>query len=135
LQRVVGLCTLSAVARIPEAPLTRHGYYELRPLDVLGCADLVLVDVRPLVDLTRGFGHIEGVRTRLGAHVRESGLPLPKDTPVVLVCNNGHESRRLVIALVAEHGFTEVFHLVGGMLRWTAEERPVTLTPSWTELP
>jgi rhodanese-related sulfurtransferase len=122
------------MARIPEAPLTRHGYYELRPLDVLGRDDLVLVDVRPLADLTRGFGHIAGVRTRLGDEVRKSGLPLPKDTPVVLVCNNGHETRRLVIALVAEFGFTEVFHLVGGMLRWTAEERPVTMTPTWTEL-
>ena len=128
------LCTLALVARIPEAPLTRHGYYELRPLDVLGRDDLMLVDVRPLVDLTRGFGHIVGVRTRLGADVRASGLPLPKDTPVVLVCNNGHESRRLVIALVAEHGFTEVFHLVGGMLRWTAEERRVVMTPSWVVL-
>jgi len=123
------------VARIPEAPLTRHGYYELRPLDVLGRTDLVLVDVRPLTDLTRGFGHIAGVRQRLGADVRTSGLPLPKDTPLVLVCSNGHESRRLVIALVAEHGFTEVFHLVGGMLRWTAEERPVSMTPSWVVLP
>ena len=122
------------MARIPEAPLTRHGYFELRPLDVLGCDDLVLVDVRPLSDLTRDFGHIEGVRHHLGANIRAAGLPLPKDTPVVLVCNNGHESRRLVIALVAEFGFTEVYHLVGGMLRWNGEERAVCLSPSWEEL-
>ena len=122
------------MARIPEAPLTRHGYYELRPLDVLGRDDLVLVDVRPAEDLTRDFGHIAGVRRYLGADLRASGLPLPKDTPVVLVCNNGRESRRLVIALVQDFGFTEVFHLVGGMLRWTAEERPVSMSPTWTEL-
>ena len=122
------------MARIPEAPLTRHGYYELRPLDVLGRTDLVLVDVRPLADLTKGFGHIEGVRHRLGSEVRKTGLPLPKDTPVVLVCDNGRESRRLLIALVAEFGFTEVFHLVGGMLRWNGEERAVCMTPTWTEL-
>ncbi|MCB9660282.1 MAG: rhodanese-like domain-containing protein [Sandaracinaceae bacterium] len=123
------------MARIPEAPLTRHGYYELRPLDVLGRTDLVLIDVRPLPDLLGDFGHIEGVHHRLGSEVRASGLPLPKDTPVVLVCNNGHESRRLVIALVAEFGFTEVFHLVGGMLRWNGEERAICTTPTWKALP
>ncbi|MCA9534963.1 MAG: rhodanese-like domain-containing protein [Myxococcales bacterium] len=122
------------MARIPEAPLTRHGYYELRPLDVLGREDLVLIDVRPVEDLVGGFGHIEGVRHKLGSEIRAGGLPLPKDTPVVLVCNNGHESRRLVIALVAEFGFTEVFHLVGGMLRWNGEERPVATTPTWVTL-
>jgi hypothetical protein len=35
---------------------------------------------------------------------------------------------------VQDFGFTEVFHLVGGMLRWTAEERPVSMSPTWTEL-
>ena len=122
--------------RIPDAPLTRHGYYEVRPLDVLGRDDLLFVDVRPIVDLSRDFGHIEGVRQHPGADVLDTGLPgVDPNTPVVLVCNNGRETRRLVIALVKDHGFTEVYHLVGGMLRWTAEERPTSkAADTWSTL-
>ena len=128
-------------SRIPEAPKTRHGYYELRPLDVLGRDDLVLIDVRPPEDLTHHFGHIAGVRQRVSATIRAEGLPdVAKDTPVVLVCDNGRETRRLAIALVQDFGFEEVYHLVGGMLRWTAEERPISMAgadadpPTWTPL-
>ena len=122
--------------RIPEAPLTRHGYYELRPSDLLGCDELLVVDVRPEEDLASGFGHIEGVRHRLGSRIRGEGLPdVPPETPVALVCSNGRETRRLVIALVQDFGFAEVYHLVGGMLRWTAEERPVVFDPPrWSTL-
>lgn len=123
-------------ARIPEAPETRHGYYEVRPLDVIGREDLLLIDVRPAEDLDRDMGHIEGIQQYLGADLMASGLPSAVDpnTPVVLVCNNGRESRRLAIALHKDHGFVEVYHLVGGMLRWTGEERATGPKGSWSKL-
>lgn len=91
-----------------------------------------MVDVRPLEDLCGDFGHIHGVAHRSLDDLERAGLPgvHPREA-VVVVCGNGHMSRRGAVALVQRHGFREVYHLVGGMLRWTAEERPVARVPTW----
>lgn len=104
------------------APLTAKGYYEARPGDVVVRDDLFLLDVRHPEDLEGDLGHIHQVHHLPLADL--DALHLPKETPVVTVCGNGFESRKAAIALV-EGGFMEVYHLVGGMIRWNAEERPV----------
>lgn len=121
--------------RIAEAPQHRLGYLQARPGDIVGRTDLLIVDVRDPADLTDDFGHIHGVTNVPADRVLAEGLPsVPRDTPIVIVCQNGRRSQTCATRLVAEHGFTEVYHLVGGMVRWNAEERPVARVPTWVEL-
>ncbi|GEM_PF-2503610 len=118
--------------RIAVAPLHPKGFYEARPGDVVVRDDLFLLDVRHEVDLAKEMGHIHQVNHLPLAELE--ALELPRDTPVVTVCNNGFESRKAAVRLV-EAGFTEVYHLVGGMLRWNAEERPVARVDTWRAAP
>jgi rhodanese-related sulfurtransferase len=48
-----------------------------------------------------------------------------------VVCNNGRQSAKCAEALVQRHGFAEVYLLVGGMLRWVAEARPIARKPTY----
>lgn len=121
--------------KIAEAPQHRLGYLQARPGDVIGRSDLLVVDVRDEADLTGDFGHIHGVTSFPAARVVREGLPgVSPDTAVVLVCSNGRTSQSCCRHLVRDHGFREVYHLVGGMVRWTAEERPVARVRTWTRL-
>jgi len=121
--------------RIEIAPRHRRGYFEARPGDVIG-RRLLIVDIRPEEDLTGDFGHIHGVLHRPAAEVLASGLPgVDRRTPVVVVCNNGRASADCAEALVKTHGYWEVYLLVGGMVRWTAEDRPVARRPTWKDAP
>ena len=125
---------LTFSSRIPEAPLHRRGYYEVRPGDVVTRSDLLFLDVRPQADLLGEFGHIHGV-TQVEEARALGGLPeLARETPLVLVCNDGRQSMRVAEAMVRDHRFTEVYLLVGGMLRWTAEARPIAKTATWKTL-
>lgn len=121
--------------RIDEAPRHRDGYYQARPGDVIGRDDLLVVDVRSSAELLDDFGHIHRVN-RCDAHrIRQDGLPgVAHDRAVVLVCQNGRLSQACATSLAREHAYTEVYHLVGGMVRWVAEERPVAKTPTWRDL-
>lgn len=117
--------------KISDAPRTAQGFYEARPGDVAGREDLLVVDVRESPELLDELGHIHGVThvpmdTLLGL-----GLPeVPRDRAVVLVCRSGKRSARCAAHLV-QQGFTEVYNLVGGMMRWRAEERPTARTATW----
>ena len=93
------------------------------------------MDVRDEADLLGDFGHIHGVAHLPARRVMNEGLPgVSADTPVVLVCSNGRTSQTCCKRLVEEHGYEEVYHLVGGMVRWTAEERPVARVQTWSVL-
>jgi rhodanese-related sulfurtransferase len=130
-----GNSSVLVTPRISVAPLHARGYYEARPGDVVGRDDLLVVDVRPERDLLGDFGHIHGVRQFPKEHLLADGLPgVSRETPVVVVCSNGRESVRCAEALVGRFGFAEVYHLVGGMLRWTAEARPIAKRPTWEPL-
>lgn len=116
-------------ARIPTAYLHRRGYYQVRPSDVISRTDLLLLDVRfASEDLDGEQGHIHQCQylplaeLELFAH--------PTNTPTLVICGNGRESVRAAERLAAR-GYTEIYHLVGGMLRWNAEERPVARAGSW----
>lgn len=122
--------------RIREAPKTKRGYYEARPGDVVLRQDLALIDVREVEDDLMGdLGHIHAAYHLPADKLERDGLPtMARNTPVVLVCQNGWRSRRCAIRLSEEFGFTEVYHLVGGMIRWVAEERPIARTRTWRSL-
>lgn len=108
--------------------MSPHGYLEARPGDVVIRDDLYLLDVRREPDLLGEMGHIHQIRHLPLADI--DSLELPLDTPIVVVCGNGFESRKGAKRLL-ERGFAEVYLLVGGMLRWTAEERPIAKKRTW----
>ena len=117
-------------ARIPEAYLHRRGYYQVRPSDIISRTDLLLLDVRfAPEDLDGELGHIHKSQYLPLAELDRFTHPL--DTALVVVCGNGRESVRAAERLAAR-GFSEVYHLVGGLLRWNAEERPVARAGSWS---
>lgn len=117
-------------ARVPEAHLHRRGYYQVRPGDIISRTDLFLLDVRfAPEDLDGEAGHIH--QTHYLPLAELDRFVHPFDTPVVLICGNGRESVRAAERLAAK-GYTEVYHLVGGMLRWNGEERPVARAGSWS---
>ncbi|MEM9192502.1 MAG: rhodanese-like domain-containing protein [Myxococcota bacterium] len=118
--------------RIEDAPRTKLGFLEARPGDVIDKDGLLLVDVRREEELLEDLGHIHGVRHVPMEEILASGLPsVDRATPVVVVCQNGFQSRKCAEALVQEYGYTEVYHLVGGMIRWNAEARPVARVRTW----
>ncbi len=118
--------------RIPDAPKTSQGYYEARPGDVATrAASLVVIDVRETSELTEELGHIHGVRHVPMQKLVEEGLPdVALDAPVALVCRSGRRSATCAASLVAR-GYREVYNLVGGMIRWNAEEHPIARTQTW----
>ena len=116
-------------ARIAEAHRHRRGYYQVRPGDVLAHMDMLFLDVRYEEDLDKDMGHIHGVCSLPLAQLERYAEA--KERPVIVVCGNGRESVRAAERLASE-GYSEVYHLVGGMLRWTAEHRPVAKKTTWT---
>ena len=116
--------------RIAKAHLMPEGYAQVRPGDVARRDDVSFVDVRAETrDLLGDLGHIHGIHHVPKARLVADGLfDFAKHTALVIVCNDGRESRDAAVILVADHGFVEVYHLVGGMLRWTGEDRPVART-------
>jgi rhodanese-related sulfurtransferase len=120
--------------RIAEAHKMPEGYAQVRPGDVARRDDLLFVDVRAEEsDLLSDMGHIHGIRHVPLKKLLEDGIEgAEKDTPIVVVCNDGRESRDAAVALVRDHGFGEVYHMVGGMLRWHGEERPAARTRTFS---
>ena len=118
---------LTPSPRFPESYLHAGGYYEARPGDVIGASGLLFIDLRTEKELQEC--HIHGV---VHCEAAMNGLPnVEKDQPIVVVCSNGWLSRKTAKALVNEHGFTEVYLLVGGMRRWLGEHRPVARVKTW----
>ena len=117
--------------RIPDAPLHERGYRQARPGDVAGRDDLVLVDVREEIELLGELGHVHGVMHVPSAELLANGLSsVPKSAAVVVLCGDGRTSQKCAATLV-ELGYEDVYHLVGGMVRWTAEERPIARARTW----
>lgn len=50
---------------------------------------------------------------------------LPRAGTIIMQCRTGHRSARVVQALVAQAGFTNVVNLTGGIVAWTEAGLPV----------
>lgn len=117
--------------RISDAPKTSQGYHEARPGDIAATAGLTIIDVRETAELTDELGHIHGVHHVALQTLLAQGLPgVPTDAAIVLVCRSGRRSATAAASLVAR-GYAEVYNLVGGMIRWNAEEHPIARTQTW----
>ncbi|MBO9352805.1 rhodanese-like domain-containing protein [Bordetella petrii] len=83
----------------------------------------VWVDVRPAEQFRAG--HISQARNMPAAEVEQKAGSLPKNKPLVLVCETGRDAGRVASRLRSQ-GFAEVAVLEGGMRAWTSANLPVT---------
>lgn len=83
----------------------------------------VWVDVRPSEQYQAG--HIAQARSVPAAELEKKAAGLPKNKPLVVVCEQGRDASRVVARLKAQ-GFAEVVALQGGMKAWSQAGLPVT---------
>lgn len=101
------------------APVTQEALLERQQR---ADADLVVLDVRSPGEFAAG--HVPGAlnipHDRIGEHLAD----VPRDKDVVLYCQSG---RRAGIAaqVLAEQGYTRLFHLEGDIAAWKAQGRPL----------
>ena len=86
----------------------------------------VWVDVRPTEQFRAG--HIAQARSLPAAEVEQKASSLPKNKPLLLVCETGRDSNRIAARLRTQ-GFAEVSVLEGGMRAWSSAGLPVTQKP------
>lgn len=88
----------------------------------------VFLDVRTQEEFDGPLGHVRGARLipvrELEARLAE--LSPHKHKTIIAICRSGNRSG-YATGLLHEHGFTAL-NMVGGMLRWQAEGRPVIHT-------
>jgi hydroxyacylglutathione hydrolase len=69
-------------------------------------------------------GHIENAQHIYVGHLRERQLDIPKDRPVIVICNVGHRAG-LGASMLLRQGWREVYSVVGSMEAWQAAGYPV----------
>jgi adenylyltransferase/sulfurtransferase len=84
---------------------------------------VVLVDVREPWEWE--LGRLEGARLVPLGELDEALDSLPRDLDLVLYCKGGTRSGHAALHLQGA-GFTRVWSLAGGVLRWNAEVGRVT---------
>jgi len=83
----------------------------------------VWIDVRPAEQFQAG--HIAQARSLPAADVEQKAGSLPKNKPLILVCEQGRDAPRIAARLKAQ-GYADVTVMDGGMRAWFAAGLPVT---------
>ncbi|MDM8518833.1 SulP family inorganic anion transporter [Anaerolineales bacterium HSG6] len=86
---------------------------------------LILVDVREPAEFRKG--HIPDAQSIPLRLVRQRGLELPTDRPIIIVCRIGRRSR-LGANILKDMGYKRVYNLEGGTLAWEAAGYPLVIT-------
>ncbi len=106
----------------PPAPGT---FRDVTPADVESHASSVrLVDVREPHEFTGELGHIAKAELVPLSTVVAASAGWDKAQETVLICRSGNRSGQAASKL-AQMGFSRLSNMVGGMLRWNSEQRPV----------
>ena len=87
-----------------------------------GNEDFFLIDVRDPEEYENG--HIKGSILIPLSDVEKKTEGIRKDKPMVLYCALGRRSRAAAEALIAR-GFTNIYHLDGGLKAWTQDGEEV----------
>jgi hydroxyacylglutathione hydrolase len=121
----------------PEACGLEAWYVEGEPFGRLGVlsvhefknlldsgSDLTLLDVRS----EEGWreGHIPGSMNIYSGHLEDRMGGIPRDKPVVVVCNVGNRATHAA-SLLKREGFEDVSVILGGMIAWNAAGYPQDL--------
>lgn len=80
-------------------------------------ANVVLIDVRQPDEYTGELGHIENTKLIPLSTLPDAIDSLDQDQTIVFVCRSGNRSAQ-ASAFALESGFSKVYNLSGGMLRW-----------------
>ncbi|NJM08323.1 STAS domain-containing protein, partial [Candidatus Gracilibacteria bacterium] len=109
-----GLIPLSSVRQPPSTPVISAAalWQELR-----GQAPPLVIDVREPREFRQG--HIPNALLMPLPELLTGDATAPIDRPLVLVCRSGRRSSRAA-AHLAQHGYTDLRILNGGMLAWEA---------------
>ena len=83
----------------------------------------VLIDIRPAAEFAAG--HIPQARNVPAAELKDKSGSLPKNKPLILVCNQGRSALGVAAKLRGD-GFADVFTLDGGHNGWATAGLPVT---------
>lgn len=83
----------------------------------------VFLDVRTAEQFKTGS--IPQARNLPAADIEAKLNTLPKNKPVILVCNQGRDSAKVVTSL-RKHGFAEAVSLEGGLSSWSKEGMPLS---------
>jgi rhodanese-related sulfurtransferase len=83
----------------------------------------IFLDVRPADQFKTGS--IPQARNLPASELEAKLHTLPKNKPVIVVCNQGRESAKAVAAL-HKHGLTEAVSLEGGLASWSKEGLPLS---------
>lgn len=101
---------------------------QLTPRQAADRQDLTIVDVRQPEEWIGELGHIAGATLHpLNALVHHIPNHLKKDAPLLLVCRSGARSM-MAAQQLAQHGFSQLYNLSGGMMAWNAAGLPVQHT-------
>ncbi|WP_199265056.1 rhodanese-like domain-containing protein [Alcaligenes faecalis] len=84
--------------------------------------DAILIDLRSTDQFKAGA--IAQSRNIPAADLDAKAGTLPKDKPVILVCDTGRSAPRSV-AVLRKHGITEAYTLQGGIQGWLQSSLPV----------
>jgi len=84
----------------------------------------LLIDVRPADDFKQG--HIPGAINMPHENIDDYLTQLSdyKDKPIVIYCRSGNKSK-LTIKMLQNLDFSDVMHLEGDMLGWSASRLPI----------
>jgi len=82
---------------------------------------LTLVDVRPPEE--RAIASVVVDYTALEGGGLEKLMALPKDTPLAFLCHHGGRSAQAAMYF-AQHGFADLYNVVGGIDAWSVEVDP-----------
>ncbi len=83
--------------------------------------DFQLIDVREADEYE--FCNIGGELLPMG-QILGNLAKIDRKKNVVMMCRSGSRSGRVVAVLQAQHGFTNLFNLEGGILAWSEEIDP-----------
>ncbi|MCM0034924.1 MAG: rhodanese-like domain-containing protein [Burkholderiaceae bacterium] len=83
----------------------------------------ITIDIRPTEAF--GSGHILHARSIPAADIEKKAANLPKNKPLIVVCDFGRTSGAAAVRLRAL-GFTDVSVLGGGMRAWSTAGLPLT---------
>ena len=83
----------------------------------------VWVDVRPAEQFQAG--HIAQARSLPAAEIEQKAASLPKNKPLILVCEQGRDAPRIAARLRAQ-GYADAQALAGGMKAWLSANLPIT---------
>lgn len=110
--------------KAPPAPdwgpvvATYAGLPEIGPEWVAGhMNDVHVLDVRSATEFDGELGHIPGAQLIPLDELRSRAVEVPRDRPVVVVCQTGKRSGMATVIL-GEAGLQRVANLAGGMVGW-----------------